>query len=263
MPRARDTSAPPRDRSGRIQVLQRAAQLLRALEDEPNGLSLSALATRTQLPRSTVHRIATALEREGFLTAASPAGGVRLGPDLVRLAESGRPNLEAQLRPIMARLHERLDETVDLAVLDGDHLRFVAQIAAHHRLRAVSSVGATFPLHCTANGKAALSLLSDRAVEELLPSRLASYSPATLTSRSALIAELQRVRETGVAIDREEHTDGIWAAGFAVRDTFGTPVAVSVPVPAMRAAGREPEVVAALTAARAAALLAVSRSAAA
>ncbi len=236
---------------GGIQVVRRAAQILRALEDEHDGLSLSVLAQRTSLPRSTVHRIVSALEEEGFVASASRNGGVRLGPDLVRLANSGRPNLEAQLQPIMTALNERLHETVDVAVLDGDHLRFVAQIAAPHRLRAVSAVGATFPLHCTANGKAVLSLLSDQTVAELLPAALARHTPATITARATLIEELAPVRESGVAIDREEHTEGIWAAGFAVRDVYGTPAAISVPVPALRVQGREDEIVTALTAARA------------
>src|ERR1700712_4034421 len=201
--------------AGRIQVISRAATLLRALEGEAEGLSLSQLAERTSLPRSTVHRLLAALEVEGFVTAATPNGRMRLGSSLLRLAGSGRPDLQGLLRPSMQRLFEELNETIDLATLEGDHLRFVDQIPAPHRLRAVSAVGATFPLHCTANGKAVLALMDDDEVRRLLPARLQRHTTNTITSRKALLEELAVIRADGIAFDREEHSVGICAGGFA------------------------------------------------
>lgn len=227
---------------GAIQVISRAAQVLRALDGEPQGLSLSQLAERTGLPRSTVHRLLGALEVEGFVAAAVPGGRMRLGPELLRLADAGRPDLQQLLRPEMQHLFDDLNETIDLAVLDGDHLRFVDQIPAPHRLRAVSAVGATFPLHCTANGKAVLALMDDDEVRRLLPARLPRHTPNTITSRKALLTELEQIRATGIAFDREEHTAGISACGFAFDDSVGRFGAVTVPMPTMRFEGREREI---------------------
>jgi IclR family transcriptional regulator, acetate operon repressor len=248
-------TASPSDRgaassNGGVQVIARAAQILRALEGEPNGLSLSQLSERLGLPRSTVHRVVTALAAEGLLAAASPNGRVRLGPELARLALAGRRELRQELRPFLQRLFEDLNETVDCAVLDGDHLRFIDQIAAPHRLRAMSSVGATFPLHCTANGKALLAELTPDEVARVLPTRLRRCTPATITARAELMAELEHVRESKVAFDREEHTFGISAAGIAVRDPFGALAAISVPMPTQRFEGREAELAQALRRAR-------------
>src|SRR4051795_5233864 len=128
-----------------VQVIARAAQILRALDGEPDGLSLSQLSERLDLPRSTVHRVVSALSAEGLVAAASPNGRVRLGPELARLALSSRRELRQGLRPPLRRLFEAVNETVDCPGLDGDHLRFIDQSAAPHRLRAVSSVGTTFP----------------------------------------------------------------------------------------------------------------------
>jgi DNA-binding IclR family transcriptional regulator len=233
-----------------VQVIARAAQIMRALDGEPNGLSLSQLSERIGLPRSTVHRVVSALAAEGLLAAASPNGRVRLGPELARLALASRRELRLELRPYLQRLFDTLNETVDCAVLDGDHVRFIDQIAAPHRLRAVSSVGATFPLHCTANGKALLAELSPEEAARVLPTRLRRLTPATITSRAALMAEVDEARETKVAFDREEHTTGISAAGIAVRDPFGALAAISVPMPTQRFDGRESEIADALTAAR-------------
>jgi DNA-binding IclR family transcriptional regulator len=71
-------------------------------------------------------------------------------------------------RPIMSELSQAVGETVDLSVLKGSVAIFTDQVQGIHRLRAVSAIGETFPLHCTANGKAILSVLSDDKVARLL-----------------------------------------------------------------------------------------------
>ena len=230
-------------------MISRVAQILRALEYEHDGVTLSTLAERTGLPRSTIHRLLAALEVEGLVAPAPTSGRMRIGPELRRIADS-RPDLGAVLRPVMRTLFDELQETIDLAQLDGDHLRFVDQIAAPHRLRAVSAVGATFPLHCTANGKAVLALMDDDEVKALLPARLPRHTPNTIVTRRALLEELETVRQDGIALDREEHTLGICAAGFALRDAAGHSLAITVPVPRQRFDGRERELVARLRAAR-------------
>jgi DNA-binding IclR family transcriptional regulator len=228
--------------AGGIQVIARAAQVLRALDSDPGGLGLAQLAERVGLPRSTVYRIVAALAAEGLVVAASPNGRVRLGPELVRLAEASRHDRWQELRPQMQALFDALDETVDCSVLDGDEVRLVDQIPATHELRAVSVVGSTSPLHCTASGKTLLSALDDADVADLLPARLERHTPNTITGRDELLAELRRIRKAGVAYDREEHTVGISSAAIAVAASNGAPVALSVLMPTPRFAGNEREI---------------------
>jgi DNA-binding IclR family transcriptional regulator len=232
-----------------IQVIERAADLLRALYREPRGLSLAQLAERVGLPRSTVHRLVTALVREGLLAAASPTGRVRLGPELSRLASSGR-ELAEDLHPYMSRLFREFGETVVCSVVEGDRQRCIDQIAAPHRLRTEFPIGATLPLYCTANGKALLAELDPAEVSALLPQRLPRRTPNTITSQSRLLKHLASIREAGVAFDHEERTLGIAAAAVAVRDSFGALAAICVAVPVQRFNGREDEIGAALLAIR-------------
>ncbi|MFJ4936837.1 IclR family transcriptional regulator [Streptomyces pseudovenezuelae] len=235
---------------GSIKIIGRAVAVLRALAGEREGLSLSQLAERTGLPRSTIHRLVSALEVEGVLVAASATGRVRIGPELVRWAEAGRPEIRSLLRPAMEHLAQTLKETVDLAVLESGRLRITDSIEGRHTLRAVSVVGSSLPLHCTANGKAVLAKLSDAEVARLLPARLARLTPATITRRAALLEELREVRRTGVAFDLEESTPGVCAVAIAAQDAYGTLAALSVPVPAIRFHGREQDIVASLNEAR-------------
>jgi DNA-binding IclR family transcriptional regulator len=224
---------------GGVRSIARAGAVLRALESAPAGLPLGELSTAVDLPKSTVHRLVAALAAED-LVGTAPDGRIRLGGGLARLGAASRESLGAELMPVLRDLHAELDETVDLAVLDGGSARFVEQIAAPHRLRAVSAVGAAFPLHCTANGKALLAALPPEHARALLPARLERFTPDTIVARKDLLAELDAVRAAGVARDREEHTEGICAVGAAVLDPAGAPLAaISVPVPTPRFAGRE------------------------
>ncbi len=223
---------------GGIQAIARAGRVLRALEAAPEGLTLAALSSDVDLPKSTVHRLVAALTAEELVTTA-PGGEIRLGGGLARLGAATRQTLRHELRPVLEALRDEVDETVDLAVLDGGGMRFVDQLAADHRLRAVSAVGVSFPLYCTANGKAMLAALPDDRVAALLPPRLEAHTPATMTSRAELGRELERIRAAGVAFDREEHTEGISAVGAAVHDTAGPVAAISIPVPTARFARDE------------------------
>ena len=221
-------------RQSQVQVIARAAAILRALEDEAAGLSLGQIAQRVNLARSTVQRIVAALEVEKFLIAASPNGRVRLGPTILRLAASARTDFVAVARPYLVQLSNELKETVDLAVVKKDHLVFIDQVIGPQRLRTVSAVGETFPLHCTANGKAYLARLDAAVIKRLIGTSYEQRTPRTLTRLDDLLRDLKSVRKTGIAIDREEHTHGICAAGIVTRDPLGNAVAISVPVPAQR-----------------------------
>jgi DNA-binding IclR family transcriptional regulator len=208
-------------------VLSRAAAILRALKHQNQGLSLGQIAKRGDLPRSTVQRLVTALQAEGML-AAGRDGGVRLGPEILSLAEGGRIEVIEVARPHLISLSSQTGETIDLAHYRGDHIVFVDQIVGEHRLRAVSAVGGTFPLTSTANGKACLSLLQDEDVE------LAYRSERPAQSFEDFVREIREIRTTKLAFDKEEHTSGIKAVGTAIRDRNNEIFAISIPVPALR-----------------------------
>ena len=81
--------------------------------------------------------------------------------------------------------------------------------------------------------------MTDEQASALLPARLERHTARTITGRGALLAELDEVRRTGVAFDREEHTEGICAVGAAIVDAAGPAAAISVPVPTPRFRGAE------------------------
>ena len=235
-------------RGGGIQVIARAAEILRVLQTHPGGLSQAEIGARVGMARSTVSRILNALEDEGLVASRGARGPYRLGPEIARMASTVRLSVVTDMHPFLAELSRSLDETVDLSILDGDRASFIDQVVPPRRLRAMSAVGESFPLYCCANGKALLASLSPELRAQALPGRLVPLTPATVTSLAALRDELERFAAEGVAYDREEQTEGICAVAVALAGVTEELVAVSVPVPAQRFYGREPELAQALLA---------------
>ena len=166
-----------------VQVLARAATILRLLAaDSSGGLTFSELVARSGLPRTTVHRIRGALEHEDFIYTDTATGRLHLGPGIMRLAMAKR-DLPTVVRPYLEQLSRELNETVDLGVLDGMHVLFIAQQPAPQRsLMVVSQVGARFPAYCTANGKALLAQLPADEIKQPAPE--APGEPRRSTRRS-------------------------------------------------------------------------------
>ena len=216
-----------------IQVIARAAAILRCLKNKTDGLSLGEIAKIVELPRSTVQRIVSALQKERLVISASPGRGIRLGPELSSLAESARIDLTDILRPYLIKLAKRINETVDLAVLRGKRMILVDQIPGTHRLRTVSSVGDAFPMTETANGKACLAKLSDEKVKEILLAERPNFCEKE-NNINSFMNEINEIRTTGLAYDNNEHTIGICAIGVAFEDFQGNLYAISTPTPTSR-----------------------------
>ncbi|TIV81775.1 MAG: IclR family transcriptional regulator, partial [Mesorhizobium sp.] len=215
-----------------IQVIARAASVLRALKGSQTGLSLGQIAERVDLPRSTVQRIVGALQAERLVIASGAGSGIRLGPELHSLAESAHYNIAETIRPLLQDLSRETGETVDLSILRGNILIFIDQITGTQRLRAVSSVGETFPLTTTANGKACLSLMDNDEVERLARAEWARAN--VKRDMSDFLKQIAQIRGQDVAFDRDEHTPGISAVGIAFKDWKGDFYGVSIPTPSTR-----------------------------
>ncbi len=220
---------------GGMQVITRAAAILEALSEPDGGRSLAQLAAQTGLPKTTVHRICTALEQVGFVRTDAETGRRELGHRLLRLAVIGRRDLRAELDPVLQALSRDLNETVDLAVLDGDQVLFVAQHPAPQRaLMAIARVGAHFPAYSLASGKVLLAQLPREEIVRRLPRRLEPALDGRARTREALLRELEEVRATGLGYEREEMRHGICAVAVAVTDPDGRAASVAVPMPTSR-----------------------------
>jgi DNA-binding IclR family transcriptional regulator len=221
-----------------IQVIERMMKLLDVLSYYHDPVSLKKLALETGLHPSTAHRILGAMALSGFVERAEP-GTYRLGIRLLELGNvvKSRINIRDSAMPLMQQLHQRIGESVNLGVRQGDEIVYVERTSSgRSTVRVVHLVGARAPLHVTAVGK--LYLVEDGAekVKEYAKrTGLPGYTPTSIRTLTALEKELDRVRRHGVAFDNEEIEQGLRCIAAPIRDDSGELVAgLSVSAPADR-----------------------------
>jgi len=138
-----------------VGVLDKAMHVLAAVIDEP--CSLGQLQAKTDLPRATAHRLATALEAHGVLRRDT-AGRFELGHGLVPLGQMAmeRFPLAASVRPLLDDLRSTTGESVQLFVREGDQRRCVLSLESPHQLRWTVPEGALYPLDVGSAGRVLL-----------------------------------------------------------------------------------------------------------
>ncbi|WP_424140130.1 IclR family transcriptional regulator [Roseomonas chloroacetimidivorans] len=227
------SSAIAESRTG-MQLISRAASVMKALEGQTAGLSLGQIARATGLPRPTVQRIVDALCVEGFVMVDATQGGVRLGPTITRLATSVRIDFVALARPHLERLAATTQESTAMTVLqDGKVVVLAIVTPPMQAVRLTANVGTTWPLHSSADGKALLSGLPEATIRTLLPDPLEARTPHTVTDRRVLLAELEAAT-SGILMDREGTSLGISALAARLVDASGTRYAISILLPTSR-----------------------------
>ena len=224
-----------------IAVLDRSLDLLEALADAPAGapLGVSELARRAGVTKSAAFRILANLERRGYVAKDAVSARYTLGTHLVYLGERslGAIDLRAAARPALEALQRRFGETVNLGVRDGAEVIYVDMIESFHGLRMSARVGGRDYLHSTALGKAILAFLPSAERDRLLhlPGELPARTERTITDPVKLRAELERVRERGIAEDHDENEVGARCLGAPIFDHRGVVAgAISVSAPDSR-----------------------------
>lgn len=190
-----------------IALIGKVVQIVEALRDAPDGLSLQALARHTGQIKSSIHRILSSLARHGYVQQDTPGGVYRLGLKFMAVgrAVNGNVSLVSAARPHLRELLSAFDETSYLAILRGDSGIFIDVQETSSDLRLVGPLGAEVHFHATAAGKAMAAVLpAERRAALLARMSLPRLTARTITSRAVVEREWAKVRQTGVAVNREE-----------------------------------------------------------
>ncbi|GAA1379761.1 allantoin degradation transcriptional regulator AllR [Pseudonocardia kongjuensis] len=224
------TAAPVR--SGTVQSVERAVDLLEAMADAGGTVSLSHLAASSGLPLPTIHRLVRTLAGRGYVRQQS-SREYALGPRLVRLGDTAGRLVGVWARPRLAELVDALGESANLALLEGNQVVYVAQEPGRHSMRMFTEVGRRVSPHCTAVGKAMLARMApDRVREIMRHTELVAHTDNTITDRDTFAAELDRVRAAGYALDEGEQELGVRCVAVALDGPL--PAAISISGPTTR-----------------------------
>ncbi len=205
-----------------VQSIERAFAVLRVLARGPVGVT--EVAERTDLPKSTVSRLLTALEAEGAVEQTAVGGGYSIGSALATLAESASPsaNLRSIVRPFIEELAASTGGSAGFTILDGDDVYWVDNVDDGDEMVLVADqTGQTFPLHTVPSGLAVLARFGDDALDDYLDSPLEALNEQTITDPDVLRRRLRRIITDGVMVSREEIDPGVNAYASAFRGPSG------------------------------------------
>ncbi|MDB5897018.1 MAG: IclR family transcriptional regulator [Ramlibacter sp.] len=213
--------------TSRLSSVAASLRLLKAFTAQEPEIGISELARRLGLGKSTVHRLASTLSAEGFLEQNPQDGRYRLGLALFSLGTLVRRRMDiaTEALPHLHTLREKSNETVHLAVLDGEDIVYLYNLESQQAIRIRSYLGVRKPAFCTSEGRAILAFSPADAVARALPPKLAARTAATLTDAAAVRRALDEVRRAGYAVDDEESEEGQRGIAAPVRDASGSVVA--------------------------------------
>jgi DNA-binding IclR family transcriptional regulator len=203
------------------QTVNRALSILEFLAAEPKGLG--QVAEHLDVHKSTASRLLQTLEAQGFVRHDSKHL-YRLGPRLFSLAFRALSSLDvrAAANPHLRRLGELTGQTVHLASLDGGEVVYIDKFESSQAIRMYSRIGASAPLYCTGVAKAILAFRPE--VERRSLAERIVYTPhtrRTITTPVALLAELERVRARGYAVDDREHEEFVHCVAAPIHGPDG------------------------------------------
>jgi DNA-binding IclR family transcriptional regulator len=223
-----------------IAVLDKAFSVIEVLARSGRALTLAELGQESRLPKPTVYRILLSLRNLGYVEQAARRGSYRLSARLGSLQTHGRDAaLRAKALPMMERLRAQFDETVNLGVLEGVFVRYVAVVETTHALRWIVKPGARDHFHTTALGRAIVAQMAPEEQHRLAAKSLVDAGEGTRGGRRrerrrALEAELAATAARGWAIEEEETVAGVACVAVSLAGMNEPLAALSVSVPVSR-----------------------------
>ena len=229
------------DRKYSVPGLERGLRILMEFSARDPVLSAPELASRLDIPRSTVFRILQTLESLGFLERGQDERHFRLGVAVLRLGFDYLNSLELTDLglPIITRLRDSSGYSSQIVIRDGRHIVFVAKAASREAIFSTVNVGTRLPAHATVLGRVLMGDLTLDELKAVFPEkqlqRFTEFTPATVED---LYQRIQEDAQRGYAISQSFFEKGISVVTAPVRNDSGNIVAVislTLPVPTIDA----------------------------
>lgn len=233
------------DTAGGVKSARRVLELLEHLARYPDGATFPRLLADLSLPKSSLHKLLTTIVDQGWAYLHEPTRHYRIGLRLWQAAQ-GFSQFDALAQIAQKHLEavrDELNETVQLAVLEGTDNVYITKVESDHPLRLVSHVGARLPAYATGLGKVLLaSLEPDEFRHRISTVTMQPFTSSTVTSVEELDRQLATIRDKGFGEDEGEYTVGVYCLAVPVYGANGTTIAaMSCSVPNVRFGGTAQE----------------------
>ncbi|MFZ5917704.1 MAG: IclR family transcriptional regulator [Chloroflexota bacterium] len=211
-----------------VPSLARGLEILSSFSATGPSLTLSDLARRLGMGRSSVYRLAHTLTQLGYLEFDENTKHYSPSAKVLTLAADTAAGmaLSTAALPHLKELARQFDETASLGILVGQHVVFVQRIESQQILTTRFQIGSRLPVYCTSLGKTLLAFLPPEEARDLLSTLdLVPMGPNTITDVEALLDNLAQIRASGFGLNDQELTVGLHSVAAPVRSASGQVIA--------------------------------------
>ncbi len=221
-----------------VKSADRVLDLFELLASSGQQMSHSDIADALDIPKSSLTQLLKTLIARGYVSVTRNGRGYTLGDTLLDLSHNAGllRDLVSLAEPFLAEITAQTRESSALNQLKGSMSEVVATVLGPHRLVTHMRLGDVAPLYATSGGKALLAHFPPAAQEDYLAKvGFEAFTPRTIGTSQALLAELEEVRATGFAHSYQEFTPGIVGIARVLLNEAGVPLgSINIAVPATR-----------------------------
>lgn len=203
-----------------MKSLDKTFSIIELLRLNP-GLSLKDLSDKLNMNKSTTYRMLASLVKYNYIDKNFETKKYKLSIKFVEIANQVIQNLDIIniAKKYIDELNNITKETIHLATLIGDEVVYVDKRESLSPIRLHSQIGKTTPWHCTGVGKVILAFQSKEFQKRIINScDFCKFTDSTITNKEDLIKELNKIKESGYATDREEHQKNVGCIAAPIRD---------------------------------------------
>lgn len=207
--------------------VEKAFKILNCFSTEKIELGVTEIAHKIGTNKSAVYRMLATMEALNVIQQNPENEKYRLGLKLFELGQkvSIYKNFIAKARPYMEDLVKRAGETAHLAIYKNQKVYFLDKVVGRHDLQINTQIGTEKPLHCTGLGKIMLAFAEPDYRTVIEDNVLEAVTKNTITNKTKLKEEIDRIKNIGFALDLEENEIGLVCVAVPVFDARGKCIA--------------------------------------
>jgi DNA-binding IclR family transcriptional regulator len=222
-----------------VKSLLKAVSVLKCFSPHDLEVGPSEVSRKVGISKAQAFRILSTLASSGILERNTQNQKYTIGPLLYFLGNLyiSTRDIVKTAEPILLALNDITGEALNLSIFDKGYITVILRALAKSRFRADIHMGELVPAYGSAMGKAFLSELEDKEIDDYYTGEyLEPRTSKTITSKSQLKIQLNEIRKTGVSYTKEEGFEGIEGIASLIRDRNGKAVAaMSIHLPVYKA----------------------------
>jgi IclR family KDG regulon transcriptional repressor len=223
-----------------MSTVNKIIKILQIFLDYKEPITIGELSRLSGLNAGTLYRVILPLRKEGYINRQTKSSKYTIGPKFLEFGNHAKSLLDIQniAKPYLVKLHDFIDESVQVAISNGEIAICKLILHGTQKLRIVMGTDAEFPLYCTGIGKVFLSCMTNQELERYFTKQgtLNEYTANTVCNLPRLKKQLLEIRRSNVSIDQEEYIKGIIEIAVPLKNNVGRIVAaIGILLPSSRA----------------------------